>query len=282
MINGATFLKSVHPATLSITLDFLHGLSKMSYMTNLYIPATDDLYAAQDSFLKVVFHLRKELVGDLDLILAGGTALARYYLNHRVSYDLDFFVAGDFHPERLKSRLERQGLRLSEVGTVLPGGAYAAQLHGYAQTELGYPVKISFVEDFLAGAFQTVAVGQGVLTEEVNGLYHRKLRTITGAGPGETATGAPANLGCRQTARDVFDLFVLSKEVRSLWEFVDEINEHGANLPEDALLRGLHLLPWKQLMDEFDQLERLKYTDIALFDIKRHFDENYRISPGRR
>jgi hypothetical protein len=32
-------------------------------------------------------------------------------------------------------------------------------------------------------------------------------------------------------------------------------------------------------MDEFDELERMKYTALALFDIKRHFDESYSSSP---
>lgn len=250
----------------------------MSYMTSLS-PATLDLYAAQDHILKLVLEGRKSLFGHSAVILAGGTALARFYLGHRVSYDLDFFVEEEFNPDRLHGRLARLGVHLSDVHTVVPGGTYAAQLHGYAKTSHGYPVKISFVEDFLAGSFETVSIN-GILTEEVRGLYHRKLRTITGAGSAQTQTGAPTNIGGRQTARDIFDIYVLSREVRPLWEYVEEVNQSGANLPEEALLRGLHSLPWKQLMDEFDQLERLKYTEVSLFDIKRHFDE-YKVAPRR-
>ena len=57
---------------------------KLSYMTV-------SLYKAQDELLEMIFpHLEK--IGIPDAILAGGTALARYYLKHRVSYDLDFFT----------------------------------------------------------------------------------------------------------------------------------------------------------------------------------------------
>lgn len=43
-----------------------------------------DLYAIQNSVFKIV--------EDYDFYLTGGTALSRFYLNHRYSDDLDFFV----------------------------------------------------------------------------------------------------------------------------------------------------------------------------------------------
>jgi len=50
------------------------------------------LYAFQDEIMKVVH--RQEV----DFYLTGGTALSRFYLNHRYSDDLDFFInqAPDF------------------------------------------------------------------------------------------------------------------------------------------------------------------------------------------
>ncbi|MCP4218370.1 MAG: nucleotidyl transferase AbiEii/AbiGii toxin family protein [bacterium] len=45
-----------------------------------------DLYALQDRVLQVV--------ENYDFYLTGGTALSRFYLNHRYSDDLDFFVHG--------------------------------------------------------------------------------------------------------------------------------------------------------------------------------------------
>ncbi|MEK7680250.1 MAG: nucleotidyl transferase AbiEii/AbiGii toxin family protein [Deltaproteobacteria bacterium] len=38
------------------------------------------------------------------MILIGGTALARCYLQHRASYDLDFFVNARFDPLMIQRR----------------------------------------------------------------------------------------------------------------------------------------------------------------------------------
>ena len=49
----------------------------------------DKLYPFQDGILKIV----KEL--ELPFYLTGGTALSRFYYNHRFSDDLDLFVNDD-------------------------------------------------------------------------------------------------------------------------------------------------------------------------------------------
>ena len=79
----------------------------------------------------------------------------------------------------------------------------------------------------------------------------------------------------RQTARNIFNLYVLSSQVNSLPAFIQAINEHGANVPIDALMRGLRTLPWLDLMDEYDSMESMpEYADLTLFEIKRYFDVN--------
>ncbi len=50
----------------------------------LYTQFYRDLYALQDRVFKVV--------EEYDYYLTGGTALSRFYLNHRFSEDLDFFI----------------------------------------------------------------------------------------------------------------------------------------------------------------------------------------------
>jgi predicted nucleotidyltransferase component of viral defense system len=47
------------------------------------------LYLMQDKFLPFMHNL------GLPFYLTGGTALGRFYLNHRYSEDLDFFVNAD-------------------------------------------------------------------------------------------------------------------------------------------------------------------------------------------
>jgi len=87
---------------------------------------TNILYKTQDAILDKVFPNLVQL-GIPSCILAGGTALARYYLHHRVSYDLDFFVAGGFSPEKLSIALGRIGINLSDV-QIEAGGTFVHQL----------------------------------------------------------------------------------------------------------------------------------------------------------
>lgn len=221
---------------------------------------THTLFKAQDAILEKVFSNLARLAIP-NCILAGGTALARFYLHHRVSYDLDFFVGGNFSPEKLSVALGRIGINLSDV-RIESGGAFAHQLHGYANIDESI-VKISFVEDVYEGMWPKKNFGN-IDTEEIGGLYHRKLRTISGSGYGRNTSGA------RQTARDLFDVYVLDKEVQPLHEFLDEANRHGANYPQDALCANILTMPWFDLMDEFAGLELLSpYTGLSLIgDIK--------------
>lgn len=230
------------------------GLNRnMSYMTC-------ELYRAQDALLDKVFSNLSQ-IGIPNCILAGGTALARYYLHHRVSYDLDFFVDGSFSPEKLSIALGRIGITLDDVHFE-SSGELVHQLHGYAKID-GSIVKVSFVEDVYAGMWTQKVFGN-VITEEIGGLYHRKLRTISGSGYGKNTTGS------RQTARDLFDAYVLSGKVQPIHCFIDESNQHGANFPKDAFSANILSMPWIDLMDEFDGLELLpSYLGLTLIgDIK--------------
>ncbi len=204
------------------------------------------------------------------VILVGGTALARCYLQHRASYDLDFFVNAKFDPLVTQRRLAGVGVGLKTV-EILNDPMYAVQLHGMADV-FGEPLRVSIVEDLYADMFPLKSVS-GIRTESIEGLYHRKLRTITGSGGRTSSTGRTVPAGARQTARDLFDLYVLSSEIKPLLEFVRSINEHGAALPEALLISGLRSIRWMELMDEFEMLQPAeRYAGIKAFDIKRYFD----------
>jgi hypothetical protein len=221
---------------------------------------TEELHDKQDIILDKVFSNPVQL-GIPNCVLAGGTALSRYYLRHRVSYDLDFFVGGSFYPEKLSIALGRIGINLSDV-QIESGSVYAHQLHGYASVDESL-VKISFVEDVYEGMWPKKKFGN-VITEQIGGLYHRKLRTLSGSGYGKDTKGA------RQTARDLFDAYVLSSQVQPIHSFLIESNRHGANFPEDALCANIMSMPWIDLIDEFEGLELLSpYLGLTLIgDIK--------------
>lgn len=236
----------------------------------------EKLYKCQDKLLERVFGSGKHLFPGARVILGGGTALARCYLHHRLSYDLDFFLSRRFDPQLLQRRLKDSGITLQAV-EIVNDPLYAVQLHGQVE-EGGEIIRASFLEDVYAGMFPVVEV-EGLRTETIEGLYHRKLRTITGSREAASPTGVPVRQGSRQTARDLFDLYVLDTEVKPILDFLTGINEHGANVPDIALESGIKKMPWLDMMDEFETLEVAeKYKGIKAFDIKRHFDECFDIA----
>lgn len=229
------------------------------------------LYALQDTLLSFIFEREKELFEGAGVILAGGTALARCYLEHRASYDLDFFIDRRFDPPLLLRRLRDARLKMTNVETVAEP-MYAVQLHGMA-TVKEEPIRLSIVEDVLAGMFP-VAMVQGIRTEVIEGLYHRKLLTLTGTADTTTVTGRTTGKGARQTARDLFDIYVLSNEVKPVMDFVADINSKGANVSEMALLGAIRNIRWMDLMDEFAMLEMAdRYKGLTAYDVKRSFDK---------
>ncbi len=221
--------------------------------------ATQRLYQAQEQFLLKMGNIKP--LG-FKLILCGGTALARAYLHHRVSYDLDFFVDGQFNPERLAVQLGQLGINLEDIQLEV-GGRFVHQLVGYTQIA-EVRLKVSFIEDGYAGMFpsRVMPIGQAkFMIESVEGLYHRKLRTVSGSGNANAPTDG------RQAARDLFDLWMLDRMIQPMPAFVKAINQQGANFPQKAFLAGLASMPWIAMMDEFEQMD-IDQTNQYIADIK--------------
>ena len=221
--------------------------------------ATKALYQAQEDFL---LRLGDNQLPANKVILCGGTALARVYLHHRVSYDLDFFVDSQFDPERLSIQLGKWGIRLDDM-QFENGEKFVHQLVGYASMG-DTRLKVSFIEDSYAGMFPNSLMslgGASFMVESVQGLYHRKLRTVSGSGQFDIPTDG------RQAARDLFDLFMLDQIIEPIPAFVKAINLHGANFPQKAFLAGLSVMPWVAMMDEFEQID-FDQTNQYLSEIK--------------
>jgi hypothetical protein len=205
------------------------------------------LYSAQEKFLEMIGN--SESLG-FNIVLCGGTALARAYLHHRISYDLDFFVDGKFDPERLAFLLGRRGLQLSDI-QIESGTHFVHQLFGFFKID-EVKLKVSFIEDSYTGMFPSTNMPLGKILfniESIEGLYHRKLRTVSGSGYGDKP------LDGRQAARDLFDLFMLDRMIKPIPAFITEINKSGANFPEKAFIAGLAAMPWIDMMDDFEQLD---------------------------
>lgn len=179
--------------------------------------------------------------------LCGGTALARCWLNHRVSYDLDFFFPGGFDALALSSSLKKKGVEF-EVSDIVDDKHRANQLHGYL-VHKGERLKVSFIEDSYFDVYPALLRGFGgltVTTEPIDGLFHRKLRTVSG----RVSEGSEV-VGGRQTARDLFDLYVLSRVCRPIREFIATV---PYVFPSDAFDNGLSSMQWLELSVELQQI----------------------------
>ncbi len=184
--------------------------------------------------------------------LCGGTALSRFYLQHRLSYDLDFFLPTGFNAQALLDQLVPNvvinNLEITHDQT------RADQLH--FTVDVGdVPIKMSFVEDMYADVFPPIATklviqNRTIQTEGLDGLYHRKLRTVVGWADAQV----PQPVGGRQTARDMFDLFVLSQARMPLRAFIERLPYAFATT---AFEDGLANMPW------FDLILELKETIAA-------------------
>ena len=235
-----------------------------------------DIYNNQDEILTRILNNRNPPFDQM--ILAGGTALSRFYLNHRISTDLDFFVPSGFNPERLEIEFTNLGMPLSDVSRI-PAGQFVAQLHGWAQVS-AHRIKVSVFEDLFAGMFEQTVINN-VRTEHIDGLYHRKLRTISGTGNTINSVGQTRTQGGRQNARDLYDLYVLDYQQEPIHEFIQRIKLHGVDFSVNDFAQGIARMRWLDLMDEFEQLETLPpFQKITAHEAKRYFDRVLRSLPA--
>lgn len=233
------------------------------------------IYAAQDRFLEFVFDHEKELKID-GVLFCGGTALSRCYLNHRISYDLDFFIPNDFSADLIENKATSYGFKFIEADKEKveePTDRPRFVEHAKFMVEInGLHLKVDFVGDVFQGMFDEKMVnlnGATVRTEVLDGLYHRKLRAMSGAYNKEGSA-----IGSRQTVRDIFDLFVLNSKVKSVSDFISDMNDHGANIPEKGFVSNIYSMPWIDFIDDFELLEKAdEFSTLSLKDIKMAIDE---------
>lgn len=200
---------------------------------NLSVPDYKSLYNQQDKVLNL-------LAGRLgDFYLTGGTALGRFYLGHRYSDDLDFFVndAPDFI-EKTKEffRIIKFAFRVDESVTL--------QASGYLRIMISdeIPLKVEFVNDTAYRWGETLMAGSIPVDNPANILANKLTALIS-----------------RDEPKDVFDIIKISELYSFNWM---EIYSHAFN---------------KQLMNEADVAMRLKSFPVELL-VKQHWLK-YQLKP---
>jgi predicted nucleotidyltransferase component of viral defense system len=157
--------------------------------------------------------------------LAGGTALELFYLHHRFSADLDFFCS-DYSADKV----ERVLLNLTKALTAkirpqseidLPGRARIKVFSYSSKKKASRVLKIDFVEETLIKK-PRIRRFSGIPVYDARDIYYQKLSAIAGTSEHSDEFGRDIQSG-RNQPRDVFDVYMLSRMVMPLSNFLIKV-----------------------------------------------------------
>lgn len=192
--------------------------------------------------------------------LTGGTALS-FYFNHRFSEDLDFFTQEyrKEDPGRIMNFVAREtGFEFKleaeqDAPKLIPMKVYFLGLRR------GCVLKIDFVQDFQKN-IKMIKDGLHSLED----IYYRKISAGLGLVRKEDATGRVMHAG-RQSVKDLFDLYYLSKHHMPLSDFFFEYFSYDKAEGFIAWYRGFNRMNLKiellDLVPKVDTAEVTKYLD---------------------
>lgn len=191
--------------------------------------------------------------------LTGGTALSLYF-NHRLSEDLDFFTKKykREEPDKIMDFISRKTgfsykLETEQVDPkLIPMKVY------FLEIKKGVILKIDFVQDFMKN---TRRIHNGL--HSIEDIYIRKI-SIAIREEKESVTGRIISTG-RQTARDLYDIFYLSKNYKPLSSFFLEYFPKTKAESLIAWYRSFNRMDLKMelidLIPGIDTSEIFKYLD---------------------
>lgn len=180
------------------------------------------LYRIQDKVLQVL----QPVIGSF--YLTGGTALGRFYLNHRFSEDLDFFMNKSYAFHGLRTNIE---MVLAKQFSLLKGQSiiYEDYVRYYIEDEEGV-LKVEFVNDIAYRCGVPNTYKYGFIDTPFN-ILTNKLTAIVS----------------RDEPKDVFDICVLSHNYSFNWM---EVFSEAKN---------------KVIINEIDVEQRIKSFPVLLF-----------------
>lgn len=192
-----------------------------------------------------------------DFALAGGTALELYYLKHRFSADLDFFSAKYDLAEinGLVSAFKKEmDAKVELESEFIVSGRAKVRFYTIPIKGSDRPLKIDFVEDVLFTK-PVIKKIEGVRVYRVEDIYLQKIVAIAGIQPEIDDIGRQITQG-RREARDVFDIYILSKKIQPLHVFLKKVS--------GQLQRGM--IHWYRTFSR--QELKLVLLDLDIYDKK--------------
>ncbi|MFH1856603.1 MAG: nucleotidyl transferase AbiEii/AbiGii toxin family protein [Candidatus Omnitrophota bacterium] len=218
----------------------------------------------KDRQLKIL----RVLSGEIDdFYLCGGTALSLFYFDHRDSEDLDFFTQ-KFSFERVQRIIEILKKKLAyeiELEESLSEKDRAKMMVFYMRQDENF-IKIDFVEDVLPliGKFKRI---DDVNILSMEDIYIRKIYATSGLRVGLDEAGRSKFIGGRQEAKDLFDIFYLSKNFLSLSEFIHKYCDQALKEGVIRWFRRFNRLEMKIGLSEIKTSRKVEFRDID-----KHFD----------
>lgn len=198
-----------------------------------------------------------------DFYLVGGTALSLFYFDHRESEDLDFFTKNfsservvqvvDYLKKKISAAIDLKADNLSEANQIKMM-VYNAQMENQI-------IKIDFVEDVLPliNPFQRK---NEINVLSVEDIYLKKIYAVGGFASGLDDVGQVKFDGGRQKAKDLFDLYFLSKEFLSLSEFVARCCDQPRKEAIIRWFRRFDRMEMKIDLAEIKTKEKIEFREI--------------------
>lgn len=179
------------------------------------------IYDAQNAILDIFYGLP-----EFPFTLSGGTALARYYLHHRESEDLDFFCKNidldfEYVHKTVNRNLRLNGFICEETERVDKQGQIKYIIFIITSPK-GESIKVDFLEDPFSGMWEPQARGDytshPVYVDSIELIYYRKLYAVT---YGKHLIS--------DRIKDVVDLYFLNKE-KPLLTMMDYTIQHNIGI----------------------------------------------------
>lgn len=155
--------------------------------------------------------------------LSGGTALELYYLHHRFSADLDFF-SSEYklaEIEKLVSAFKKAGGNVKMESEFTAPNKARVRFYVVSFKGLERMLKIDFVEDLFFKNPDIKKIKK-VPVYSAENIYFQKITAITGSGMTYDNVGKEMIQG-RREARDVYDIYMLSRRIKPLHIFLKEL-----------------------------------------------------------
>ena len=201
--------------------------------------------------------------------LAGGTALAQFYFQHRDSFDLDFFTQ-EYSTAKIQALVrlieKTTGKKMKLIQESRKEGF--ARLSIY-ELILGKNdvLKIDFVEDVLP-LLNPLKRVDGVDVLSLDDIYLRKIHAISGTMLETDKVGQKRFLGGREEAKDFYDVYQLSSTYKRLSRFA---LGHCGDLQKEALIRWYHTYSRPEI--KIGLMELKTRNPVEFVTLERHFKQ---------